>query len=1403
MRSTPTANMQQFIKDLTPAKIRLGVMVALTSLVVLLFAAFLIYAINWQNTPFLGATLNHTMTVNSAVSNSGESWEGIEAGLQSGDQILRIGDQAIGNLPNDLIATENYEDVLNQYEVGDTVTLAFRYDPERHPGARAETVTCGEINSDGYRECTVDVTLSNLPDADFVAFFIVPYMSGVIVLIATIALLYLRPLDTDTFTAVLTLLALALSMAGIFNVGSSHELAVVWISASIMLGMMMFTLGMVFPTTLPPVARHPFYRFVPFIFGIILMTYASVSYQNNNPEPLPVVNQIATVSAILGLAILAAFTGFYHRVHAFLRTQRDQANIIFMGALLGIAPATIWIAGRFLPGDSIIALSVESTMPFLIVPAISLVYAVLQYRLFNTENTLSQGITYTLLLAALGIGYTLLVLGATLFATETIDARNPILIVVTIFTVSVLFVPVRTNLQRQIDKIYFRTRRDYQGQLETFSQKLTSLAGANIMIEEFRNLLDETVEPINTLIFLRNYQTGEYIAYGKITPETDITFNDNSGVIRLLRNSDTTIYLQPGQPWPHELQQDKTRLGIIRVMVIAGMPGENQLNGFVAVGPPRSPAGIYRYEELRFINNLVGQLSIAVERATVVESLERSVRELGVLSAVSQAVNFTVETSDLMELLSAQTMRIIQASYFYIVLYDIALEKLYYAFFMENDVRNETIENRRWDIGKDLYSEVIANDQPQRVDDYASAMARNGYNITYESSNTKAWMAVPLSAGGRVLGLMAVGDPDPEMRFSNEQMRVFSDIGALAASSLDKARLFSEANARARQLAVLNDISRQLVATEGDIERLLDLITNSAVDILNAEAGSLLLTAEDNSGDLEFRVAVGGTGQDLVGKRLEKGFGLVGRVAESGRPVISNDTSSDQDWEGEVTEDRTFQTRSVLAVPLIAQDSVIGVLEVINKRDGSIYVEQDVELLTTFAGQAAIAFENARLFQQTDLQLSQRVRELEVLERVDRELNQNLDLYNVAEITVRWAMENSNATAGLLGIPDEDMAYMTVVAKRGYGDEDVPEGAAGNRWPITNGIIKRVMRSRRPDLQPYVAMDPDYIPSLQNALSQITVPMIAGEEIGAILILETNIEPRLTLLDQDWAQRLAEHASIAIENAKLYEELTRANETKSEFMGFVAHEIKNPLTSVKGYASTLASSMILSLPPEQIQQFAKTIANNADKIQNVVDDLRDIARSDADQLNISLEPTDFRQVVIDTLLTLQNRIDEKHQTVVKDYSEDLPLVLGDNRRLYQIMVNFISNAHKYSPEEATITISAKPIKQHRSRYSNNKIFENMMHIRVIDTGYGMSEDDLNRLFREDYFRSESEVAKKEEGTGLGMIVTKRLIEGHQGEVWVESVLGEGSTFHFVIPIAPETDPVNAEEETTEQPEASD
>src|SRR5690606_33231765 len=184
----------------------------------------------------------------------------------------------------------------------------------------------------------------------------------------------------------------------------------------------------------------------------------------------------------------------------------------------------------------------------------------------------------------------------------------------------------------------------------------------------------------------------------------------------------------------------------------------------------------------------------------------------------------------------------------------------------------------------------------------------------------------------------------------------------------------------------------------------------------------------------------GGTGEALIGSRVSAGRGLVGEVAATGEPVIVNDVNADPRWGGELSQG-TFQTLNVLAVPLVTQDNVIGVLEVLNKRGGAAFTRDDVDLLTAFAGQAAVAIENARLFQMTDFQLTERVSELEMLERIDVELNRSLDLTRVAEISLHWAMENSRATAGLLGIVVGDPPRLDIIYKSGYDDDDAPPGA--------------------------------------------------------------------------------------------------------------------------------------------------------------------------------------------------------------------------------------------------------------------------------------------------------------------------------------------------------------------------
>ncbi len=1368
-KSTPSS--PALSREVLTARVLPGIVTALAVGTVVLYVVVLIAAFNFRLRPFFGVMLSQTQIVTGAQSSGGVPWPGIDAGLTNRDRITGVNGQPLAAAPNYAEANAQIQAFLDQASVGTPITVTYE-----------------RIEDDGSAVTnTVTYPLTQLPDSDFLIYFALPFFSGLIAIAAGVTVLVLRIRQPTALHAAAICFLLAIVLGGFFDLGSTHLLVSVWIFVASLLGGMLVSFGLVFPSALRITYRAPFIPLLPLLITVPLGIFA-VSLATNPETHRSYIqgNQLAMLVTVISVLLLAFLVSQQQRF-AQSTVTRDQAGMITVGLVLASVPVGLWGGGQvfnlLFGGTFTLPLTLEATTPFAIPPILSLVYAVLQGQGINTDRVLSQSVTYAMLLFGLIVGYFLLTLGASMAALRVVP-DDPLIISLTLFSIAVLFVPVRTRIQSMIDTIYYRRRLNFQEISEEFARKLGSVSGYAETIREFKATVTRAISPTHVFVFLPTDEGEEFVAFGDPNPDTDIRFEAKSGVIALVKQMSTAMYLPPGRPFPAEMRVDQSRLSILKATILVGLMGASELNGFVILGPSRSASGEYTYEELRFIDAIMRQLTIAIERAQVINSLEKRVRQLDVLSQVGQAVNFTIAFDDLLELISAQTSRLIDSTHFSIALYDNAVQQLYFAFFLENDERYTDRENKRWNLGNDLFSTVVRDVKPLRVDDYGRAVKESGANFIYDDAvQIKAWMAVPLVAQARVLGVLSAGKSRSSEVYTSEQVKIFSDVAALAATSIDKARLFAEVNVRARQLGALNDISRKLVAAESsDVESLLHLITNSAVEILNAEAGSLLLAAEDGSGDMIFRVAVGGTGADLIGQRLPAGRGLVGEVARSGTPVIVNDARGDARWQGEVTKGG-FRTNSVIAAPLIAKDQITGVLEVLNKKDGTTYAQEEVELLTTFAGQAAIAIENARLFEVTGSQLNRRLKELETLERIDVELNRTLDIRKVAEITVRWAVANTGASAGALGVVVES-SHLDVLAQQGYDDGSFPEDYNLNRWPLDKGILRRVLRFRVADLVPDVSMDPDYRAIIPTTTSQITVPMLSGDSVNAVLILEKSGDTRLNLLDLDFVQRLAEHASIAILNAQLYEEVREAANTKSEFVGFAAHELKNPLASVKGYAALLQNpAAAATMPPEQQRQWLQVISNNADRMESIINDLRDIAAIEANKLAFNIEPVSLMQALEETLISFEKNVQEKQQTIYNEIPADLPLVMADSKRLIQVLVNLVSNAIKYSPESASVTIRARVDKTIRNQ--RGQLQPPMVEVAIQDTGIGMSKEDLGKIFREKYFRSENEKARAQKGTGLGMMITQMFVERMGGRIWVESELNVGSTFYFTVPLAPE------------------
>jgi signal transduction histidine kinase len=297
---------------------------------------------------------------------------------------------------------------------------------------------------------------------------------------------------------------------------------------------------------------------------------------------------------------------------------------------------------------------------------------------------------------------------------------------------------------------------------------------------------------------------------------------------------------------------------------------------------------------------------------------------------------------------------------------------------------------------------------------------------------------------------------------------------------------------------------------------------------------------------------------------------------------------------------------------------------------------------------------------------------------------------------------------------------------------------------------------------------------LPTAFSQIVIPIRREASVIGLILLESSSS---TQQDVEFLNRLSDHAAIAISNAQLYAEVQRANDAKSEFVSFVAHELKNPMTSIKGYTELLSKGVVGPVTEPQ-SNFLNTIHSNVERMSTLVSDLNDNSKIEAGRLRLDYKAVDVSDVVDDAIRSTTAQIEDKKQTVERNVADSLPKVWADSTRIGQVLVNLVSNAYKYTPEGGNIIVGAE--------LSDNQWdaegAEQVVHIWVQDNGIGITPEDQQKIFQK-FFRSEDSKAREAPGTGLGLNITKSLVEMQGGRIWFESEFRKGTSFHFTVPVA--------------------
>jgi len=300
---------------------------------------------------------------------------------------------------------------------------------------------------------------------------------------------------------------------------------------------------------------------------------------------------------------------------------------------------------------------------------------------------------------------------------------------------------------------------------------------------------------------------------------------------------------------------------------------------------------------------------------------------------------------------------------------------------------------------------------------------------------------------------------------------------------------------------------------------------------------------------------------------------------------------------------------------------------------------------------------------------------------------------------------------------------------------------------------------------------------LASATAQVAVPIQRESDMIGLLLLESNAADAVSEDKLNFLQRLSDHAAIAISNAQLYAAIQAANVAKSEFVSFVAHELKNPMTSIKGYTELLAAGAVGSINEGQ-SSFLTTIRANIDRMNTLVSDLNDVSKIEAGRLRLDYKAMRLMDVVEETVRSTRRQIEEKNQKLDIRVADDLPMLWADRTRVSQVLVNLVSNAHKYTDNGGQIFLGAeKSLNQW-----DEKGAREVVHIWVRDTGIGISPEDQKKIFQK-FFRSEDPKTREAPGTGLGLNITRSLVEMQGGRIWFESEFRKGTTFHFTVPVA--------------------
>lgn len=586
-----------------------------------------------------------------------------------------------------------------------------------------------------------------------------------------------------------------------------------------------------------------------------------------------------------------------------------------------------------------------------------------------------------------------------------------------------------------------------------------------------------------------------------------------------------------------------------------------------------------------------------------------------------------------------------------------------------------------------------------------------------------------------------------------------------------------------------------------DFDRLLDNLLDQIGPVLRYDTANIMLVHKN---EIEIVVTRGYDPSKEL--RLPRHFHVESRpsllyMIETTEPLIIPDTyEAGELW---VDAELSPHVRSWAGAPIIVDGNVVAFLA-LNYSEPGFYQPENASRLKDFAIQAAIAFENANLYQQ----LQQRVAELTTLSRISQAITSTLDLTETLTIITENTTQLLQVDAASVVLHDKEAGDLWFAAASGQASEFVQ----GKRLAMGQGILGWVALHGEPLLVPDTRSDSRYFGDFDaesgfSARSILCVPLLVkGQPIGAIEAINkingTFDEEDLRLLT-----RLAVPGATAIENAQLFAqsqqeimerkraeaalegertqlarrveertadlrtanaELARAARMKDEFLASVSHELRTPLNAILGISEALQEEVFGPMNEKQIGSL-RSIEESGRHLLALINDILDLSKMEAGKLELELAPMPVELVCQSSLRMIKQNAHKKNLHIHSSFDSRVNTLIADERRVKQILVNLLSNAVKFTPEGGSIGVEVVGDTE-----------ANAVLITVWDTGIGIADENLQQLFRP-FVQLDSRLSREYAGTGLGLSLVLRMMELHGGSVAVDSTAGQGSRFTVSFP----------------------